>query len=440
MINNKVLKRLNLLFIGVHPIIMNIHDLREAQARFESQIRPLEKERKRLYQLRADFVRFFNNRRLEEMRIDEYVIGMGAAEEGYNFCYTLERQLEGLGRIIGATAIKFGIYYGRTKSDQSNEYRFSSKWGNTARGAYTGVRNSIIQLIDAGRNEDISAIVENQLSTMFKGKILATYFPDRYLNIFSDRHLNYFLIQLDLDTEALIYGDTVYKRETLLEFKKSDPVMKHWSIDMFQQFLYTEYPGRPPDEETVLHASELDDYRTPEFSDTPVPEFIELNILAPNEEVLGEQRQRSRAGKTDYEKEARKLKKLGDRGEKLVMDLEVLRLRKARRFDLAKKVERVSLESDTYGYDIASFETDGSPRHIEVKATTARVGAANFYFTENEYQAAREKSNYFIYMVYEVTTDRPKIWPIKNPFFPENNRIRMKPVNYQVTISAKKTD
>jgi hypothetical protein len=101
----------------------------------------------------------------------------------------------------------------------------------------------------------------------------------------------------------------------------------------------------------------------------------------------------------DYEKEARELKKLGDRGEKIVMDLESKRLKDAGRNDLAKKIERVSLKSDADGYDILSFESDGTERYIEVKATRSRVGAANFFLTVNEFNTAMQLSNYFIYIV-----------------------------------------
>ena len=83
-----------------------------------SSVRLLERgviaERKELYRRRAAFVRYFNRNRIRNMHIDDYVIGVGEPKTGYNFCYALERQLHALGSIIGATAHKFGVYYGRT--------------------------------------------------------------------------------------------------------------------------------------------------------------------------------------------------------------------------------------------------------------------------------------------------------------------------------------
>jgi hypothetical protein len=88
------------------------------------------------------------------------------------------------------------------------------------------------------------------------------------------------------------------------------------------------------------------------------------------------------------------------------------------------------------GYDILSFETDGSERFIEVKATRSNVGPANFFFTANEFQKAKETENYYIYMVYDVISESPKIWALKNPFYPKSENAVMTPVNYRVIINA----
>lgn len=394
--------------------------------------------RKELHLLRTSFVKFFNRKRISTMHINEYVAGVDLPATGYNFCYTLERKLDGLGRISGSPAPKFGVYFCKRGKKTEDDYQFVKKFGNTYQ-AFEGVRQSLLQLIDAGESENIKAITDNLISPMVKGKILCTYFPERYLNIFSPDHLDYFLIQLDLDTESLISADPVNKRETLIEFKNQDPVMKNWTVDLFAHFLYTEYPGRPPKQGATTHSNSdpLVDYRNPNFPANPAAEFIKLNILPPNPtNPVGINRGTSGRGKPDYEKEARKLKKLGDRGEKVVMDLEIKKLKEAGRKDLAEKVERVSLTSDSFGYDILSFETDGTEKYIEVKATRAKIGSANFFFTANELREGKVSKNYFIYMVYEVVSQSPKVWVIKNPFNPENINIVMTPINYRISINA----
>lgn len=412
---------------------MNIHDLRESQARFVMKIPEILESRKNLYKVRDSFVRYYTPKRINEMPLDHYAIGNYLPKRGYNFCYTLERNLDGLGRIIGATSIKFGIYYGKVRSDQTDKYRFSKKFGTTKDAAYEQVKKSIIELITAGKKEDIKTIINNRFSPMFKGKILSTYFPDKYLNIFSDEHLEYFLMKLNLDTEELIWSDAVVKRDALVEFKNNDSEMKNWSLDIFSSFLYETF-GRPARENETSDKRKgvLNDYRTPDFPTIIKPEWIEMNIEEPNS-VPPKAKTKPKSN-PDYEKEARKLKKYGDRGEKIVLDMELDKLSK--KPNLAKKVKKAKY--DYLGYDIKSYEENGTPIYIEVKATTSKVGSANFYLSANELEKAKELPNYKIYMVFDILSTKPKVWVIPNPFKPKNNKVSMIATSYKVTINASK--
>jgi len=269
---------------------------------------------------------------------------------------------------------------------------------------------------------------------MFKGKILSTFFPDEFLNIFSDEHLDYYLNRLDLDNKEILKKDSVYKRIELMKFKNNDPIMKDWSLDLFARFLYSTYPGSPP--KNNRSTSELlSEYEMTSFPTIENCSLINQVIISKDEnnKVLSKKPH----SKKDYEKESRKLKKIGDRGEKIVFDYEVNYLTISNRIDLANKVKRVSLESDSYGYDIVSFNIDGTKKHIEVKATVSLPNSTTFYLSENELQTAKSIDNYCIYMVYEVATNHPKIWKIGNPFSPENKAVILKPTNYRITLETK---
>lgn len=75
---------------------------------------------------------------------------------------------------------------------------------------------------------------------------------------------------------------------------------------------------------------------------------------------------------------------LGLAGEKLVIMHEKARLAAAGRRDLADAILHVAVvEGDSAGYDIRSFEADGSVRHIEVK-TTAGPASNAFFISPNE--------------------------------------------------------
>jgi hypothetical protein len=409
---------------------MNLHDLRQAQANYTERIEDVTKSREKLYKLRKKFVKDFSLEYLATMPIEKYVIGQGTT----TFCRRLERELDGLGRILGSNAFKFGVYYGRTKEDPNIIYRNAKKWGDSPETAYIDIKPALIKLIKDGKSNNIKGIIKNKISPTFKGKILSTYYPERYLNVFSNEHLDYFLKFFDLDTPELIKSNPVIKRDALLKFKNDDEVMRNWSADLFGNFLYFEYPKRPIKKSKQVD-NLLKEYLNPKFPINPVASEVVLDIL-PNSVQTNQRNNRTNNSKPDYEKINRVNKKLGDRGEKIVKDFEINRLNDLNRPDLAEQVDRVSLKSDNYGYDILSYEEDNSERYIEVKATRSKVGDANFFLTINELNTAKEKPNYYIYVVFDILSKKPKIWIVNNPFNPENTDINLSPISYKVSIKT----
>ena len=406
---------------------MNYQELQEAKQTFR--IHTLEKDYKSLFKIRDEFVRKYNPAKIAVMTIDEYVQGK---QSKTSFCYILERSLKGLGNMTGQYATKFGVWYSKEKAD----YSFESRLGGNYKEVFKKVKDSILNLLKSGENHDYEAIIKNPLNALFKGKILAVYYPDDYLNIFSKEHLDYYLRSLDLDTADLMKKNVLYNRESLLKYKNSDKDMKKWSNDMFSVFLWSHYPKAPlkSDEVAVVSSERGLNFPTLEsFS------FVELQ-LAKEKSTL---HVKSHLGKPspDYEKQAQKYKKLGDRGEYVVVQAETSRLMKELSISESKAkklIKWVSRESDSYGYDIQSVNKDMTPRYIEVKATQREVGNLDFFYTENEYEVAKKyKKNYYIYVVYEILTAHPKVWIVKNPFN-DSVGVTMKPVKYKVQLSISK--
>lgn len=86
---------------------------------------------------------------------------------------------------------------------------------------------------------------------------------------------------------------------------------------------------------------------------------------------------------------------LGKQGEELVLKHEHTRLVSFERGDLARKIEWTSeVQGDGAGYDIRSFNIDGSDRLIEVK-TTNGTALTPFYLTENERLFSEERPEAF---------------------------------------------
>jgi hypothetical protein len=112
--------------------------------------------------------------------------------------------------------------------------------------------------------------------------------------------------------------------------------------------------------------------------------------------------------KVDYGLLQEESKRVGDRGEEFVYNFEKAALEREGRADLAADVLWVARAvGDGTGYDIRSFNPDGRPRYIEVKAT--KLGALTpFYITSAELEfARRHQGDYVIYRVFDIDGDAP---------------------------------
>jgi len=406
---------------------MNYQELQEAKQTFR--LHALEKEYKPLYKAREAFVKKFTPAKIASMKIDEYVQGK---QSKTSFCYVLERTLKMLGNIAGQYATKFGVWY----SAEEQQYKFEKRQGDNYTEAFHRIQKSIVELLEAGEEHDYDRIISIPLNSIVKGKILSTYYPEDYLNIFSKDHLDYYLKALDLDTADLMKSDVLHKRDALLEFKNKDKDMRKWSVNMFAVFLWSHYPKSPAKADEMAVQAKDDEPVFPTLEDVS---FVDLQLASGAQTTID--KPHSVTPSPDYEKEARKYKKLGDRGEYIVIQAEIQRLMNELLITEAKAkklIKWVSRESDAFGYDIQSVNKDKTPRYIEVKATQRKVGDMDFYYTENEYETAKKYGkDYYIYVVYEILTPHPKVWIIKNPF-EKGDGVKMRPVKYKVQLSTTK--
>ena len=191
-----------------------------------------------LFKLREEFVSIFSIEKISSMKIEEYVVGLQSRN---SFCYWLERTLHSLGNISGQGSFKFGIWYSPSKK----AYCFQTKFGNTYEEAYNNVKSAILDLLIDGEKKDYESIAKNPINSAIKGKILATYYPDKYMNIYASKHLDYYMKALGISSKELLKSDVVYKREALVKFKNNDEDMKGWSNYVFSAFLWSHYPKSP---------------------------------------------------------------------------------------------------------------------------------------------------------------------------------------------------
>jgi hypothetical protein len=387
--------------------------------------------------LRNEFTQIFTEERIDRMSMDQYVIGEVGGKE--SFCYWMENKLKATGNIKGGSPAdkKFGLYYGKTKNDPTKIYRFINKYGTTAEEAFTKIKSEITHLLNAGKQHNIDSIKDCILPPVFKGKILSTYFPEQYLNVFSREHLKYFCDYLDIP--YLKEDDEVILRERLAIWKNKDVQISQFSLTDFGRFLYLEIKRPSKPEELTPEILKATVKILPNISTIrPIELAYKTQHVLPIQKPIyndDDPQEHRRVPKKNYIIEHMDAMNLGKRGEEAVIILEKRRLQDNQRKDLSEKVVQISLTNDSAGYDILSFAPDGKEIYIEVKATSWRVSDPSVSLSIHELAFAKSHPNYILAIVFEADTQEPKIWYIKNPFDLPADHYSLIPSRYSLQLA-----
>lgn len=145
----------------------------------------------------------------------------------------------------------------------------------------------------------------------------------------------------------------------------------------------------------------------------PTSRFADVEVEAPIPRSPSQTVYRGVGRLYDYAARDARNRDLGRRGEASVVEIERNRLTEAGRSDLAAKVSHLSLiEGDGLGYDVRSFEVDGTDRFIEVK-TTNLGGDAPFILSANEIEASRQLGDRFcLYRVFSFSAE-PRVFLLR---------------------------
>jgi len=155
----------------------------------------------------------------------------------------------------------------------------------------------------------------------------------------------------------------------------------------------------------------------------------------PEKDIFDEPSRRERrlrvATKINYAEREAKNRNLGYSGEELVLAYEKGRLQRAGRSDLAERISWMSRDfGDGLGFDIGSFEVNGTPRFIEVKTTTQGKYAA-FYLSANELEFSRENArSFYIYRVFDFARE-PRLFLLHGAV---ENHAKIVPTSYRVVF------
>ena len=195
------------------------------------------------------FLNTFDIFKIETMKKEEYVIGLGSYNK--SFCYMVEVELRELGSINGSNSYKFGMYYGKTKKDNEDCYRWVERFGKTEEEAFNRIRIELVKLIKKTKELTVFKDIDSLFSSMFKYKIMYLYNPKIMLPSFNIDDLVYFAECLNIDSNGSF--EELQKRF----MKYRDDYMPDKDNHSFIAYLYNKYGREISDKEFNIN-DELD--------------------------------------------------------------------------------------------------------------------------------------------------------------------------------------
>ena len=180
---------------------------------FNKQMDERRKEEEILETKRRQFVKDYSINNIKKLTKEDYCLGLDKT----TFCYRIENELQESGNIHGSNATKFGLYYGKWGKNNKNEYRVVTKYGTDPDVAMEKIKRAILKLLDDAKKDNEQGLEDSELSLIFRSKILATYYSQKYLNIYSEDHLNFFLERLGIP--VLQEMNFFEKQQALIKWK-----------------------------------------------------------------------------------------------------------------------------------------------------------------------------------------------------------------------------
>ncbi|MCD4828423.1 MAG: DUF3883 domain-containing protein [Candidatus Cloacimonetes bacterium] len=363
--------------------------------------------------LRKSFVETFPLEQIKELSIDEYIIG----KNNHNsFCYKLEYETNRLGSMQGGRAPKFGVYC--RKAD--GKFIFARRWGANLTDVFVAVKDEIYDLLIASRDKNDEAIRANRLAPTFKHKLLFLYYPDQYINLFSENYLKCYSFFLDIELN-ITKGTLFLLQREINNFYQE--LIEDNGLDI-SIYAFTR---------SIIDLSKLHNRKAPILS-KDLPELGATFLDSPPIPTQMNRYSRSK-GKRDWQKHNLRLQEIGKLGEDIVVRKEAIRLKKIGCTDVDQRIDHVSEREDHLGYDIKITEHDGTTKYIEVKTTTSSDFRNGFYITANELAKSIELGDqYWFYFVFRVF-NAPKIWRCRSCNF--GNHFCKQTVNYHINYKTK---
>ena len=183
--------------------------------------------------MRAQFVLDFPIETIMAMSLEEYMIApIGWGYES-SFCSRLKMELKDHASMGNIWPNTFGVYLkGGTEIalHKSLENQFGEDYG----AAFKFIKMEIVKLLHSGGIDDYVGIAENKLNSSFKYKLLAVYYPDKYIPVCTKESIDGYCKNIGLEMDESL--EMIYKNVALTKVKHSYESLQNWSNAKFMFF------------------------------------------------------------------------------------------------------------------------------------------------------------------------------------------------------------
>ncbi len=376
----------------------------------------------------------YTPRKIESMSLEEYVHGK---RESKGFFYTITKGTELVGRAADRQEFA-GVYYDKNREEIIKSPR-THKYGKSVDEVFSTYKKKMVEIYYAAINEDNDKLNSIEFPHTIKFKMAAMYNPESYFTVFSTRHLQHFLVEMTQDESYKSNHNHIELMKKLLDEKNFFDLTDQFSNHKYSRLLYYLF-GKVDESWNIQLEGEVKKDKGAKkisfFDDNFVIETDIRNNLIQATNKNKRYVENLKCSKRDYLKQQKENSIRGELAEQKVLIYEKEKLSKLGLSHKINEIKQISRENDAAGYDILSFNEDGTEKYIEVKSTISSEDS--FFLSINELLFAEnsdKREDYWVYFV-KKTRDKYLVKEIHNPFLSDKKSLlNMQPVNYKIDLN-----
>lgn len=180
---------------------------------------------------RQAFVDCYNIKKIKELNLKNYCYKDGKKS---TFCNRLRDELHELGSMNPRFDNKayFAVWY--EKGNKKHKVIYANN-----NDALNDIKNKIITILNAAEAHDYNTITKEKIAPLYKYKLLNTYYPNEFINAYSEKDVELFLSKLNITYSK--FDSFIDKQRKLSEWRKNNKETKRWSNYVLVVFLYYSY-------------------------------------------------------------------------------------------------------------------------------------------------------------------------------------------------------